>query len=126
MPRSGCAAKWPPSVIPVENAARTAKSGSLKTRSGRRSSSLRTNTSGAERWRTAALIAKAHQEHDTSLFDTLVEIAGSGNSSTINSRILGRWIEKECDRICGGLKLMRAGIRDGNTLWNVIPAAREP
>ena len=81
---------------------------------------------GDERWRTAELIKKAHGELDTSLYDTLIEIAGSGNSSTINSRILGRWIEKECDRICGGLKLMRAGIRDGNTLWKVIPAAREP
>ena len=74
---------------------------------------------GDGRWRTATLIKDASTLDGADLHATLVEIAGTGASSSINPRILGRWIEKHCDNICGGSKLVRAGIKNGNTLWKI-------
>jgi hypothetical protein len=89
---------------------------------------LAQRTMKQDRWRTAALIARANNELGTPeegqpLRDTLMEIAGTGN--VINSRILGRWIEKQSDRRCNGRWLERAGIRDGNTLWKICETGKE-
>jgi hypothetical protein len=78
---------------------------------------------GKERWRTAQLIAKAQtaradDEGEMAFLEVLIEIAGNNNNS-INPRILGRWIEKNADRICDGRQVVRAGTKDGSSLWRV-------
>ncbi len=51
------------------------------------------------------------------LREALDEIAGGRGA--INSRVLGRWIEKQADRRCAGLRLERAGGRAGVAYWRV-------
>jgi hypothetical protein len=79
---------------------------------------------GAGKWRTADLVAKTNGAALTDaaaqmLHDALFEVAGDRN--VINPRILGRWIEKQVDRRCNGLRVIRGGIKDGNLRWQVLP-----
>jgi hypothetical protein len=79
---------------------------------------------GAGKWRTADLTAKTNGAALTDanaqmLHDALFEVAGDRN--VINPRILGRWIEKQVDRRCNGLRVIRAGISAGNARWQVLP-----
>ncbi len=43
----------------------------------------------------------------------------AGERGIINARKLGRWIERNAGRICGGLRLESAGKRGGVCLWRV-------
>lgn len=79
---------------------------------------------GDKKWRTAELIAKAstaplHDVAAESLRDTLVEIAGSSSGSAINPRILGAWIQKNCERRVGALRIGRGGIYLGSQRWAI-------
>jgi hypothetical protein len=79
---------------------------------------------GAGKWRTADLVAKTSGAALTDanaqmLHDALVEVAGDRN--VINPRILGRWIEKQVDRRCNSLRVVRGGVKDGNARWQVLP-----
>jgi hypothetical protein len=79
---------------------------------------------GAGKWRTADLTATTNGAALTDanaqmLHDALFEVAGDRN--VINPRILGRWIEKQVDRRCGSLRVVRATIKDGNQRWQVLP-----
>jgi hypothetical protein len=81
---------------------------------------------GKERWRTAQLIAKAQtaradDEGEMAFLEVLTEIAGNNNNS-INPRILGRWIEKNADRICDGRQLVKVGTMGGTILWRIREA----
>jgi hypothetical protein len=64
-------------------------------------------------------------EHITVLRETLEEIAGEHGK--INPRKLGRWIEKQAERRCGGVWVEHAGIRWKVALWRVRgePTAEE-
>ena len=75
------------------------------------------------KWRVAELIAKAKTAPITddagqTLHESLTLIAGD-NYGRINVRILGAWITKQADRRCSGLRVERAGIRDGNNRWRI-------
>lgn len=53
------------------------------------------------------------------LFDALFEIAGEGRD-TINARRLGRWIERNRDRIIDGMAFQKADLKtDGLNHWTV-------
>ncbi|NMG32137.1 hypothetical protein, partial [Aromatoleum evansii] len=54
------------------------------------------------------------------LQDVLMEIAGE--HGRINSRRLGRWIERMAGRICEGLRIERGGRANGVSKWRVKPA----
>ncbi len=76
-----------------------------------------------ERWRTNDLIQKAEApmtDQERELRDVLREIAGE--RSSINPRILGRWIERQTDAWCGGLCVERAGERNRAVLWHIREA----
>jgi Toprim domain-containing protein len=68
------------------------------------------------RWRTADLIELTVNGNAT-LRDALTEVAG--DRGAINSRMLGRWIERQAGRHCEGMWFQKAGIRSGNNLWHV-------
>ena len=53
------------------------------------------------------------------LRDTLLEIA-PGTHGTINSRSLGRWLERLAERPINGLRLERRGRRHGANRWAVV------
>ena len=53
------------------------------------------------------------------LQDVLMEIAGE--HGRINSRRLGRWIERMAGRICEGLRIERGGRAHGVSKWQVKP-----
>lgn len=54
---------------------------------------------------------------DKALEAALEEIGGDGDS--VNARRLGRWIERNANRIVDGLKFERAGKVHGSTSWQV-------
>lgn len=73
-----------------------------------------------QRWRTADLMQRAEgmlHDNERELRDVLREIAGERN--TINSRVLGRWIERQVDIRCGGLFVERAGSMNRAILWRI-------
>jgi hypothetical protein len=91
-------------------------------------------TMGDRAWRVADLVKASEQaahapvmcpEHITVLRETLEEIAGEHGK--INPRKLGRWIEKQAERRCGGVWVEHAGIRWKVALWRVRgePTAEE-
>ena len=51
------------------------------------------------------------------LLDALLEIAGEGRN--INSRRLGRWVERNRDRLVDGMKIIGAGKYSGRRLWKI-------
>ena len=55
--------------------------------------------------------------NDANLQSSLREIAGEG--AHVNPRRLGRWLERNADRIVNDLALVRAGKRNGSVLWRV-------
>jgi len=55
------------------------------------------------------------------LKDILCEIAGEGK--TINTRRLGRWVERHAGRIVDGLRIVRGGLRSGIRQWRVEQVA---
>jgi hypothetical protein len=63
----------------------------------------------------AAAIRRA--ETDETLRAALEEVGGQGNK--INSRIVGRWIERQVGRRIGGLRFERGSKLDGLTRWAV-------
>lgn len=63
------------------------------------------------------LVVDASEEASLSLRDSLVEVAGERGG--INSRRLGRWIERHEGRIQGGLRFERAGKYRGVMRWRV-------
>lgn len=73
----------------------------------------------------ADAIAEAQRAEDTlsdtparrALFDALDEIAGERGK--INSRRLGRWVERNSGRIVDGRRFERAGVYCGKTRWVV-------
>lgn len=71
------------------------------------------------KWRVADLIKQAGSLLDgaSALHDALEEIAGE--RSTINPRILGRWIERHKDARCAGFYLERRGTRQRASLWKI-------
>jgi hypothetical protein len=80
-------------------------------------------TIGGERWRVAELIKKSEMaeaggigQHAV-LREVLEDIAG--DHGKVNSRKLGRWIEKQADRPCGGMWFKRAGERPNTALWRI-------
>ena len=54
---------------------------------------------------------------DSLLSDALDEIAGQ--SGGVNSRILGRWVERNRGRPHNGLRIDRGNLRDGRQTWIV-------
>jgi hypothetical protein len=84
---------------------------------------------GGERWRVADLIKEAVSSAlapaddggaptpTAALKDVLGEIAG--DRGTFNARRLGRWIESQADRRCGGSRLERTRGRAGVAYWRV-------
>lgn len=52
------------------------------------------------------------------LFDALDEIAGQ--SSKLNVRILGRWLERHVGQLCTGLRLVLANKTNGLKRWTVV------
>jgi hypothetical protein len=52
------------------------------------------------------------------LFDALDEIAGQ--SSKLNVRILGRWLERHAGQLCTGLRLVLANKTNGLKRWTVV------
>ncbi len=81
---------------------------------------------GDRKWRTVELIEKSSEavltpttasEAVKALRATIEEVAGEHGK--INSRIFGRWIEKQQNRRCGGLWLERCGERWKTALWRV-------
>lgn len=52
------------------------------------------------------------------LADVADEIAGQ--QGKINSRILGRWIERHAEQRCGGLRFVKAGKAHGVRRWQVL------
>ena len=92
----------------------------------RRTADGRSRHHGRRGWRVADLIKASEQtvqapttcpEHIAVLRETLEEIAGEHGK--INPRKLGRWVEKQSERRCGGLWLEQAGERWRATLWRV-------
>ncbi len=84
------------------------------------------DTFGDQRVKVAELIRKAtdtvssgfdFNPINADLFDAVTEIAGEGRS--VNSRRLGRWIEKNRGRIVHGLKIVDAGTQDNVRAWIV-------
>jgi hypothetical protein len=78
---------------------------------------------GDRKWRVAELIAKANNASLTdddgqALHEALILLAGD-SANRINVRILGSWITKQTDRRCNGLRVERAGVRDGNNRWRI-------
>jgi hypothetical protein len=61
----------------------------------------------------------APQGPKAELYDALNDIAGE--RQTMNSRRLGRWIERHRGRVCGGYRIDRARERSGSALWKVSP-----
>ncbi len=51
------------------------------------------------------------------LLDALLEIAGEGHS--VNSRRLGRWVERNRDRMVDSLKIVEAGKYNGLRMWKL-------
>ena len=81
---------------------------------------------GDRKWRTAELIEKSNEAVSSpatasdavkALRATIEEVAGEHGK--INSRIFGRWVEKQQNRRCGGLWLERCGERWKTALWRV-------
>ena len=81
---------------------------------------------GDRKWRTVELIEKSSEavsapatasEAVKALRATIEEVAGEHGK--INSRIFGRWVEKQQNRRCGGLWLERCGERWKTALWRV-------
>jgi len=80
-------------------------------------------------WRVADLVGEARQaitqptfapEQVKALHSVLMEIAGERGE--VNPRVLGRWIERQQMRRCGGLWVKRAGERWKTALWQVCGA----
>jgi hypothetical protein len=71
-----------------------------------------------DRWNVAELVRYSNTREGEELFDILDEIAGERR--IINPRILGRWIEKNVDRRCGGLRLEKAGQSSKTALWRIV------
>jgi hypothetical protein len=78
------------------------------------------------KWRTVELIEKSNEallapatapDAVKALRATIEEVAGEHGK--INSRIFGRWVEKQQNRRCGGLWLERCGERWKTALWRV-------
>jgi hypothetical protein len=81
---------------------------------------------GDRKWRTAELIEKSNEALSSpltasdavkALRATIEEVASEHGK--INSRIFGRWVEKQQARRCGGLWLERCGERWKTALWRV-------
>jgi hypothetical protein len=81
---------------------------------------------GDRKWRTVELIEKSNEallapatapDAVKALRATIEEVAGEHGK--INSRIFGRWVEKQQNRRCGGLWLERCGERWKTALWRV-------
>jgi hypothetical protein len=81
---------------------------------------------GDRKWRTAELIERSNEAVTSpttasdalkALRATIEEVAGEHGK--INSRIFGRWVEKQQGRRCGGLWLERCGERWNTALWRV-------
>lgn len=82
---------------------------------------------GDQRWSVAELIKKIQQVDASpiategtplaNLHSVVHEIAGE--RGRINSRLLGRWIERHTDRRIAGLWIERSGGRSGVALWKV-------
>ena len=73
---------------------------------------------------TATTVATAMGEdrmRHVHLFDAMEEIAGQHGK--INPRMLGRWIERNAEQRCGGLRFVRAGKSHGVVLWEVRQTA---
>lgn len=90
------------------------------------------------RWKVAEIIEYAKKSQDTfetakekllartetgeielaeNLHEALLEIVG--DASQLNSRRIGKWIEKQADRIANGLKFVRAGTKSRALLWAI-------
>lgn len=72
------------------------------------------------RWKTSEIVSCAEQagELSESLRSAIFEMAGTGDS--INTRIFGRWLEKNTGRIVDGLKFVRAENKQGGAVvWSV-------
>jgi hypothetical protein len=81
---------------------------------------------GDRKWRTAELIERSNEavlsptaasDAVKALRATIEEVAGEHGK--VNSRIFGRWVEKQQGRRCGGLWLERCGERWNTALWRV-------
>jgi hypothetical protein len=81
---------------------------------------------GHAKWRVADLIEQAREaftnpmsagEKIKALNNAMMEIAGERGD--INPRMLGRWIERQQKRRCGGLWIERCGERWKTALWRV-------
>lgn len=59
-----------------------------------------------------------HTSFDCPLSAALDEVAGDGGDR-LNSRRLGRWIERHQGRVLDGLVIRRAGTRSGSALWKL-------
>ncbi len=59
------------------------------------------------------------------LHDALVEIAGEPNGA-INSRRLGRWLERHADRPINGLRLVSRGTLHRANCWQVVRSKDQP
>lgn len=59
----------------------------------------------------------------SALKEALIEIAGERNGS-INPRILGRWIERNAERRCNGLRFVQAGTLHRALCWTVAADER--
>ncbi|MDZ5457892.1 hypothetical protein [Azohydromonas lata] len=73
---------------------------------------------------TTVATAIRRAETDDALGVALEEIAGQRGA--INSRMLGRWIERMAGRIVGGKLFVRIGIRAGTLHWAVQFARKQP
>jgi hypothetical protein len=70
------------------------------------------------RWKVAELVRFANSNQGEQLFGVLDEIAGERR--IINPRILGRWIEKNVERRCDGLRLERTGTSHKTALRRIV------
>lgn len=67
----------------------------------------------------AQAIAKATEARDihSALFDALDDIAGQ--TSRLNVRVFGRWLEQHSGQLCTGLRLVLANKTNGKKHWSV-------
>ena len=81
---------------------------------------------GGNSWRVADLVRKTQEaiaqpigasDEVEALHHAVMEIAGERGQ--VNSRVLGRWIERHQMRRCGGLWIERCGDRWNTALWRV-------
>lgn len=68
----------------------------------------------------AAAITEGVSLGKTELFDAMDEIAGQNGK--INSRMLGRWIERHAEQRKDGMRFVRAGKANGVVRWQVVKA----